>query len=312
VSPWQTEFLNDTHYQTWRDEYRAKRYLERATDADLTQRLDDILVNFIRFLDDGRAVVRSPLESNPLTPLVIHVLEEVKLRGHTHYSFQVKHFHLDSTKYPNVGRAAALWREKGLTAGAYLLKFGKVKFLEPLLSRGAIRVCPASFYRDPLLVPSIRDNELQFDQFICGTDVRIQSKDGRWHSPPLVGPVRLTQTAESDYYFSSYSVLFEHRLFDDFEADGCIIVKDPNEFCKRLAEAFRGALPAWTCQIGGVQYLDPLRPTPSPDICFAKHFRYSYQKEFRMVWLPPQEQKALGPLCLELGDLSSFCELVRL
>jgi hypothetical protein len=259
----------------WRDEYLKNRYLEHATQEELTSRLDDIFVNMIRFTDEGKAVVRTPVEKNPLAPLFGHVLHELGQRSAGDYAFSVKSLHFDDTAYPNIRRAAELWREQSLKPGSYMLKFGKLKYLEHLVNKGEMRICPASFYREPSLVSAIRDDELQFTQTVRGGTVKIQDHDGTWHTAPTVGPVRLTHTANSDYYLSCYSILFENRLFDDFNADGCLIIKDMDRFGSCLCNTVRPILPGFDCFIGGVQYRDPYVPTKDPDVHFTKHFRYA-------------------------------------
>lgn len=296
----------------WREEYLKRRYLEHATHKELAQRLDDIFVNLIRFTDDGQAIVRMPIEENPFAALVGHVLHELGLRGTKDNAFPVRNLHFDNAAYPNVGRAAALWRGRGLKPGSCMLKFGKIEFLEPLRDCGAIRIFPASFYREPSLAAAVQDNELEFSQQVCGAQVRCQDSAGEWHDITTARPVRLTRTAATNYYLSSYAILFENRLFDDFKADGCLIIKDVDGYCNRICQAFNTVLPRWTRLIGGIQYLDPYRPTKEFDICFAKHMRYSYQREFRIVWGPPKPQQDLQPIDLLMGDLSSFCELIRL
>src|SRR5437667_932690 len=131
-----------------KDEYRQERYLQHATHGELTQRLDDIFVNFFYFAPDGQPIVRAPLESNPFAALFLHVLEELTMRGGKDYSFPVQNFHLDNAKYPNVSRASQLFANKKVRPASYLLKFGRTEFLEPMLKRGAIRISPASFYQE--------------------------------------------------------------------------------------------------------------------------------------------------------------------
>jgi hypothetical protein len=193
-----------------------------------------------------------------------------------------------------------------------MLKFGKVKYLEHLLNKGEMRICPASFYGAPSLADAIRDDELHFTQTLCGVAVKTQESDGQWQTCPTVGPIRLTHTAASDYYLSCYSVLFESRLFDDFQADGCLIIRDMNRFDICLRDAVRAVLPEWNCFVGGVEYRDPYFPTKDPNVVFTKHFRYLYQRELRIIWGPPKPQENLTPIHIRMGDLSSFCELMRL
>src|SRR5579863_9271557 len=101
---------NTPNHDTWCRDYRNRRYLQHATHQEITERMDDILVNFIHFTDEGTAVVQTPLEINPYAAFFTHVLEEMKLRGQREFSFAVKNLHLDDKKYPRVRGAAELWR----------------------------------------------------------------------------------------------------------------------------------------------------------------------------------------------------------
>jgi hypothetical protein len=46
----------------------------------------------------------------------------------------------------------------------------------------------------------------------------------------------------------------------------------------------------------------------------TKHFRYYYQREFRIVWLPPEPTQAMSltPVFLDIGNLSDFCDVIDL
>ena len=79
--------MDKTVHERWCEEYRKKRYLEHATNQDLTQRPDDIAVNLLIFTAAGEAVVRTPLESNRYAPLLVHFMHELSLRAETRYTF---------------------------------------------------------------------------------------------------------------------------------------------------------------------------------------------------------------------------------
>ena len=218
------------------------------------------------------------------------------MRGESHMSFpSMTNVHFDDAKYPKARPATAMWKrnQDRLVSCQHLLKFGKQRHLEPLMKAGELRIGSASSYKDERLPLAIRDDETQIAQ--------------------VVGPVRFKKT-DSDYYLSSYAIRFENRLFDDFDADACLIVHDLNAFGGRLQEAFESRMPGWTGKIGFVNYFDPRRSLLVPDVAFAKHFRYGYQMEFRFVWVPPEPMIRLQDeyLNLELGDLSTCCNLLVL
>jgi hypothetical protein len=102
-------------------------------------------------------------------------------------------------------------------------------------------------------------------------------------------------------------------LFGDFEADSCVIIHRPKEFIKLIQQEFDKQIRGWKSKSSPVTYVDPFHiESKLPDIFFSKHFRFSYQKEFRIVWLPPEPVAILEPIFLELGNISEYCEIISL
>ena len=134
----------------------------------------------------------------------------------------------------------------------------------------------------------------------------------QWLEMPIIGNVKSTLRADSDYYIACFSSSYEYRLYDDFDADGCLIIKDVPRFTTNLKSRVEEVLPGWKLRFNGVDYRDPYHPSPKINIFFCKHFRYAYQKEFRFVWDPPTDRQSLKPIHLELGPLTEYCELLCL
>jgi hypothetical protein len=73
----------------------------------------------------------------------------------------------------------------------------------------------------------------------------------------------------------------------------------------------RQQLPGWHATVNAVEYYDPLLVTPGEvDVLTCKHFRYAYQKEVRVAWLPPGPIQTLEPIFVELGSLSDIAEVL--
>lgn len=47
-----------------------------------------------------------------------------------------------------------------------------------------------------------------------------------------------------------------------------------------------------------------------PYIC--KHFRYSYQMEYRYIWRPPEDTDTLEPIFIEIGSMHDIGEMITL
>jgi hypothetical protein len=98
----------------------------------------------------------------------------------------------------------------------------------------------------------------------------------------------------------------------DYEADACVIIRDPQRFAQMLADASLSMLSETTLRPGAIEYVDPLLPTSIPSVAFSKQFRYSYQHEFRFCWLPPHEVKRVKHCDVEIGSIRDFSDLIVL
>lgn len=93
----------------------------------------------------------------------------------------------------------------------------------------------------------------------------------------------------------------------------CLLITDPHAFLQKIAYATAQRLPGWISDARGVKYIDPLNATiRDVEVCFSKHFRYAYQKEYRIAWLPPEDREKLEPIELEIGSLEDCAELISL
>ena len=114
---------------------------------------------------------------------------------------------------------------------------------------------------------------------------------------------------------------YDYRLFDDFSRggqepyDSCLVIRNPQAFIDRMRECGETKLPGWDFNESPVTYRDPHHPVRGPgpvDVFFTKHFRYAWQREFRMAWLPPNAGDRLESVEFELGPLGDYCELLSL
>ncbi len=125
----------------WREEYRNRRYLERASDVLLKQRLVDLLDNICAY--DNRGILVARPNGEQVRRVLTHVLEEALLRGlQLNVEWEAGH-HFNGKAYKNVKRAAELWA-RPLQRGTYLLKYGLKKYILPVMERGVFRLAPAT------------------------------------------------------------------------------------------------------------------------------------------------------------------------
>jgi hypothetical protein len=105
----------------------------------------------------------------------------------------------------------------------------------------------------------------------------------------------------------------EPRLFIDYNADSCVIIRDRTQFTEMLRSANPIQLSGAAMRDGSAEYVDPLLPTkPNTFVPFLKHFRYSYQNEHRFCWLPPSAIPKVTHVDVQIGSLKDFSDLIVL
>lgn len=202
----------------WRYEYRERRYLEHAGEEELKQRLHDLMDNMCNINAEGNLAMKNPLEEGKWVERFTHLLEEFELRGDSIRPALLQGNHFNARRYVNARRAAELWEQYHFPVGTYLLKFGMRKHLHPLLNVGSLRMCPASFYREPSLNAAIRDTELEFTHEIYGARVHHPPHGdhslprGQWLEMPIIGNVKSTLHSHNEYYIACFSSSYEYRL----------------------------------------------------------------------------------------------------
>ena len=70
-------------------------------------------------------------------------------------------------------------------------------------------------------------------------------------------------------------------------------------------------MPPDGCRSGSSLFRPPTPRSHEVDVLTWKHFRYAYQKEMRLAWLPPKPVWELAPLYITMGNLEDVAELIR-
>jgi hypothetical protein len=308
-------------YEYLRQQYRSHRYLDHLTEEELRQRAKDIFCNSLTLTNEGKIGLHPPKREGEYWMLLwTHVLEEFVLRyGPYPAGFTngfIKKAQIPKPTWPEIPKAVDAIKDLNLRYGKYSVRYDKYHHLLTAIERGLIRIAPASSYDDPSLNPATRDTELEKSISIHPSEINIELLDritGRLKAPlrPL-GNVTYTLRSPTDYYVYCLSCAYLPRLFDDFEADSCLIILQPKRFIEAVLESFPKKMGGWAGIGSSVSYYDPTTARAkklSP--WFSKHFRYSYQREYRIVWLPPRPKKKLAPIYLELGSLRSYGRLIH-
>lgn len=249
-----------------------------------------------------------------------HVLEEMALR-HGPYPNGFTRDILHSEPFPDfVGelgtKAASVLASRGLRSDEVFIKFGKTEHMVALVERGALRVQSASYYATPSHNGAIRDDELSLPLSLALSRddiIKVVLNPQDVPDGPIEQRMDVTYNAGTDYWLYCVSSAVEPRLFVDFQANACVIIKDKERFQYLLTLQSAAHFPNTGYRHGKAIYIDPLRPsTVKIDVPMSKHFRYEYQREYRFVWRPVKPMANLPYVDLELGSLEGIAELVVL
>ncbi len=235
-----------------------------------------------------------------------HVIEEMRRRGGglppiSNYADELKGV---TAPIPEVeSRIEGL----GLSPDRCFVKFSRREYNEEAFRTGHIRIGAASSYDSDALARAVRDRELE--------RVTYPSDDPFTISPhSSEAPRRLVESkrrSTTDYFLYSLAQSYERRLFHDFRADSCLLIRDINAFVERVIHAVVKRFPSFIYAARTVSYYDPFDAAVERlDIQFSKPFGYAYQKEFRIAWLPRERQQRLVPFFVDIGSLEDIAELV--
>lgn len=289
--------------EIWEAEYRANPYLAGKPLSHLVDRFRYLVESQATLTESGQLEfeVEKQLAIWHLSRLT-HLFMEFGARGGIPAGIEPK---LPTLTHPEAPRGVVAYRSRKRPEPGQLFKFGKHRWLLPMLEQGSIRFAPASSYRDASLNAAIQDDELGFTYF--------PGKAG----PPLTklpqpgGTDGVHMRHPSDFYVQCLSLRFAPRLFDDFEADSCLIIYDAKEFGRRVMGALRTRFPDWFVTSFGMTYIDPDNPGDEPILLpTAKHMRYIYQQEQRILCHPRMPVRRLDAIMIESGPLGDIAEVV--
>lgn len=299
------------------EQYRAKRYLQHLSLKDLIQRTRDVLTVYCVLNEQGKIGLR-PIngEGEYWATLFLHIMTEMDLRKATFPDRFLVGAALVTPTWPEIPKPVGAIKNIKLS-GDYLVKYGEQRYLRPMFERGRLRIAPAASYNDLSLNQARKDSELEVSILLDPSETKIELVNQHTleseRTIEALGNITATIDYPSNYYVYCLSMAYDTRLFDDFEADCCVIIHHPLRFVEKLYEEFSQRFSGWTGRATGVVYYDPLMIDQMPlSVFFHKHFRYAYQKEYRIVLLPPESEEAFEPFFVELGSLEEYCDLVCL
>jgi hypothetical protein len=305
----------------WREHYRRNRYGRYLKQGELNWRFRDILFNMLTLTPEAKIGV---LANQPVAgrwwELMTHVLEEFFLR-HGPYPAGFTKDILHSSPYPDfagvlAAKAASAFASRPPYTSPVLLRHGSPKHMTALYERGEIRVRNAGYYKMPDHNGAVRDDELRLHVSLAlDRDSVLKVFKNPQDMPADYKGQRLDFRFDHqrDFWLFCLTSSLEPRLFVDFDATACVIIKDPAEFAKRLRAAGAKYFPGSDCKNGPVSYVDPLLPkTAKLFVPMCKNFRYEYQREHRFIWSPPPAAASISFGDVTLGPLTDIANLIIL
>lgn len=308
-------------HELWRKQYRANRYARHLSRPELNKRIRDILLNMLLVTPDAKIGLLGPdLVGAEWMEKWTHVLEEMVCR-YGPYPAGFDRDILHSEPFPNfaselAAKGASRISALGLCPGQVFIKYGQRHWMEALVERGSLRLQPGSFFSKPDLNQAVRDDEMSVPVSFMLTREQIVRLVRNPDDVPLdVTEQRLDLAFRStaDFWLYCVTVSIQPRLVVDFEAEACVIIRDRQQFARRLIAAAKAATGAVEVRQARANYVDPLLPkSPKVFAPLAKPFGYTYQHEYRFCWLPKPPRPTVDPIDLEIGSLTDIAELIVL
>lgn len=188
--------------------------------------------------------------------------------------------------------------------------------MQPLFERGALRIQPASFFSSSAHNGAIRDDELTVPiSVVLSRDDVVKVVVNPQDVPQDAADQRVDVQFQfgTDYWLYCVTNSVEPRLFVDFNADACVIIKDRQTFKRMLREITERELAGTKMGDGPADYIDPLLPSSAKVfVPLAKYFGYAYQEEHRFFWIPPKSIAKLSHRDIEIGSLKDIADLIVL
>lgn len=291
------ETLESYTPQFWQNEYLFQSYLHNVKPDELIQRYNEISENMLFFTEKKRDVI--PLR----------VFDSSWFWYKKEFQTRLEIYLRKMSGRISIAKVVTENNEcYGIGMSNKIYKFGKKEHIENMLEFGKVRFTPAKNYSDGPEKDPRTDNELKKTRYIVNNNARIITKDGK--SIPVIGDIR-TEVKAPNYYVFCTSLDYNKYMLSKFNYDSCLVINDINEFQNRIHRKIPTNLSNWYFEGLQIQYYDPYCYPKNAffESVLSKHFKFSYQREYRIFIDPLQYGEATGFLDLEIGNLEDICEI---
>lgn len=301
-------------------DYDATPYLRNAADQALETRHKAICGNLWQPDIGGNAVLRTdPMELRYWVRQLTGVRTEMHRRG-----LAAEVVFDEATLLPNHALPAPVIKATenlALPRKEFIVRFSKAEYVRDALEQGKFKINPAVIYKhDSSLNAAQADDELSHFAVTANRQLKMElvgflpGEDASQARPMPHKPLEMFHFMNtSNFYVLCMSGRFNARMFVDFKADAALVIKNPDEFSRRLGKAIAVHVPGGIRKEGHVSYYDPYAiQRENLKAGFSKNFAYAYQDEYRMLWWPEDKAAPLSPIFVEAGDLSDIAHAVFL
>ena len=337
----ESEQISSEKYNDWVQEYSTNRYCQYESREELNQRYQDIHVNTQVLKSSGKIGLTT---DEFWYQLMQHVIAEMTFRGEPPTVWnhdprvEIARPFFDGKL---CRKAATIVSARGTTHDV-IVKYGKRQHMKDLYSKGLVYMNVASEYDKSTHNQAVRDDERSIvvkggyfpkeraksfynkDSVPDNIQELVEKGEVEFSAIYDCPSLKREQYANvsinklTDYWMFCMADVLDQRLFADFEADSCVIIRK-KPFVERLLSRTRLLLPNVYRIFGYVNYIDPLgalstnvplnRALP---VHMTKVFRYAYQREIRFVCMPKRHREHLEARPLVIGPISDISELIVL
>lgn len=291
------ETLDNYNPHYWQNEYILQNYLQSVKPDELIKRYNEISENMLFYTEEKRDIIP------------IYSYDSSWYWYKKEFQTRIEIYKRKILDKINLAKAVTQNNKfLGIGMGNKLYKFGRKEHIANMLEYGKIRLTPAKIYNDGLVQDPRTDNELKKTKYIPNNNARIVSMDGK--SAPIIGDMRIEVSAPNYYVFCT-SLDYNKYMLTKFNYDSCLVINDINEFQKRIEINLPNKFQNWYFEGLQIQYFDPYCYSKNEffEAVLSKHFRFAYQREYRIFIDPMIYGEAHDYLDLEIGNLNDICEL---
>ncbi len=196
-----------------------------------------------------------------------------------------------------------------------LYRFGKRKHICDLVHNGKLCLNTATTYGEEGHSKGAFDpEELIFEQKLpeAATFEAFSKVSGKSKGViDVVNTSPLISISDYNYYVFCMTYKYMFEFYDEFDADTCLVISDPDRFINQACRSIMKEMPGWLINAGTVRYKSKntfytLNPSYH-DINYSKDSDdFSHQCEIRIVCFPPEPIMNLERRIIEIDHLCEY------